>query len=85
MRVRAMHPVGHLSSCLKDLHLFEVPPLVSRCLNRLFKHVLPTLLILFYFGFIVLYLAGLIEQAKQENRQTRIDGGYVVAQGLEGK
>ena len=80
MRVRAFHPVGFFASHLKAPHLCDLHPLLTRCLDPLFKHILPTLLILCYIGVIALYLGGLIDQSKQEHRQGKLDKGYAIAQ-----
>ena len=84
MRGRVFHPVGFVSAYLTTHH-FEVPQIFTRCLNPLLKHVLPTLLILCYVGLTALYLGRLIEQAKQEHRQAKLDSGYVVVQGSNSK
>ena len=67
MKIRAFHPAGFVSSYLKASYLSEANNLVERCFIKLWKHILPTLLILICSSVITLFLSGLIDQAKLES------------------
>jgi hypothetical protein len=80
MKIRAFHPAGFVSS-----YLSEANNLVERCLIKLWKHILPTLLILICSSVITLFLSGLIDQAKLDRGATAVTEKLSVMPGEAGK
>jgi hypothetical protein len=85
MRGRAFfHSAGFVSAYLKASYLSE-NNFFERCLIKLWKHVLPTLLILICGSVITLFLSGLIAQAKLEHGSSTVGTQQLTTQSLGSK
>jgi hypothetical protein len=64
MRSRTLHSTGFVSFYQNTSKLIAENNLLKRCLDQLWKNVLPTMFILICSSMITLYLSELIYQAK---------------------
>ncbi len=71
MRCRTLHSTGFVSFYQNTSNLFAENNLFKRCLDQLWKNVLPTMFILICSSMITLYLSEVIYQAKLHSTELK--------------